>query len=177
MDPTIFRRIQPVEYQQKFLEKGIRPDGRAMEQFRKAQIITGSISKCHGSATVKVGDSLVVCGIKAEITEPAALKPREGFFVPNIDLPALCSPKFRPGPPGELTQSLSKQIDELFIQVPILNLDQLCIEPNKAVWILYADIICLNYDGSILDAVLCALMAALMNGSIFLTSSYTHYSD
>jgi exosome complex component RRP43 len=164
MDAAIFKKIQPIEYQKRFMEKGIRPDGRTFQNFRKSQIITGSISKCQGSATVKVGDSIVVCGIKAEITEPAALTPRKGFFVPNVDIPPLASPLFRPGPPGEVTQSISQQIDELFMQVPILDLEQLCIEPNKAVWVLYADIVCLNYDGSVLDAALVALMAALMNG-------------
>jgi exosome complex component RRP43 len=92
------------------------------------------------------------------------MTPRQGFFVPNVDLPALCSPKFKPGPPQEQTQSLSQLIDQLFDNVSILNLEQLCIEPNKAAWVLYADIVCLNYDGSILDAILLSLMAALLNG-------------
>jgi exosome complex component RRP43 len=165
MEAAIFKKLQPVEYQRRFLEKGLRPDGRGIEQFRKASVVAGSISKCQGSATVKIGNSIVVCGIKGEITEPAALTPRQGFFVPNVDLPALCSPKFKPGPPQEWTQSLSQLVDQLFLDVPILNLEQLCIEPNKAVWVLYADIVCLNYDGSILDAVLLSLMAALLNGT------------
>jgi exosome complex RNA-binding protein Rrp42 (RNase PH superfamily) len=39
----------------------------------------------------------------------------------------------------------------------------LCIKEGKAVWVLHADIVCLNYDGNILDASLLALTTALKN--------------
>jgi len=35
--------------------------------------------------------------------------------VPNIDLPALCSPKFKPGPPVEEAQVYSNQLYDLLI--------------------------------------------------------------
>lgn len=34
----------------------------------------------------------------------------------------------------------------------------------QAAWVLYADIVCINYGGSIFDAALLALVAALQNG-------------
>jgi exosome complex component RRP43 len=42
-------------------------------------------------------------------------------------------------------------------------LSQLCIVPGKFCWVLYADIVCLNYDGSVMDCALAALMAALQD--------------
>jgi exosome complex component RRP43 len=45
-------------------------------------------------------------------------------------------------------------------------MDSLCIAPGKAVWVLYIDIICLNYDGNILDASMMALKAALKEGTL-----------
>ena len=45
----------------------------------------------------------------------------------------------------------------------IINLEQLCIKPGVACWVLYVDIICLNYDGNVFDAALLALMSALQN--------------
>lgn len=48
----------------------------------------------------------------------------------------------------------------------MLDLEQLCIEPGHAVWVLYADIICLNYDGNAMDAAIIALMAALKHGKV-----------
>lgn len=43
----------------------------------------------------------------------------------------------------------------------LFPLNSLCIESGKAVWVLYADVVCLNYDGNILDASLLALVTAL----------------
>lgn len=102
--------------------------------------VLGSISTADGSALVRMGDTTMVCGIKAEITEPDASRPTEGIIstlspvlefreclvvrwdcvlihwpVPNIDLPALCSPKFKPGPPNEEAQVYSNWLYDLLI--------------------------------------------------------------
>lgn len=46
--------------------------------------------------------------------------------VPNIDLPALCSPKFKPGPPSEEAQVLSERLNEVLVacvqQLHVLHL-------------------------------------------------------
>jgi len=98
-----------------------------------------------------MGDTTVVCGIKAEIAEPDMARPDEGFLgkitqltnylplpswgsrsakqadvrrvsVPNIDLPALCSPKFKPGPPSDEAQTLSNWLNDLLVSyVPRLR--------------------------------------------------------
>ncbi|KAI2569162.1 exosome component 8, partial [Homo sapiens] len=39
------------------------------------------------------------------------------------------------------------------------------------VWVLYCDLICLDYDGNILDACTFALLAALKNGGSGLTGA------
>lgn len=36
-------------------------------------------------------------------------------IVPNIDLPALSSPKFKPGPPGDEAQTYSNWLNELLV--------------------------------------------------------------
>lgn len=78
---------------------------------------------------VRLGDTTVICGVKAEIAEPELDRPDEGFLgeyiccrrrsrsshrypVPNIDLPAICSPKFKPGPPTEEAQVLSDRLNQ-----------------------------------------------------------------
>ncbi len=35
--------------------------------------------------------------------------------VPNIDLPALCSPKFKPGPPADEAQTMSNWLNDLIV--------------------------------------------------------------
>jgi exosome complex component RRP43 len=46
----------------------------------------------------------------------------------------------------------------------VIDLETLCIEEGKAVWVLFADLVCVNYDGNVFDACVIALMSALMNG-------------
>lgn len=41
------------------------------------------------------------------------------------------------------------------------ELEKLCVARDKLVWVLYCDVVCLNYDGSVLDAAVVALMTAL----------------
>ena len=44
-----------------------------------------------------------------------------------------------------------------------MPLDSLVIEPGKAVWVLYVDATCINYDGNVFDAAFLAMIAALRN--------------
>ncbi|KAJ8659502.1 hypothetical protein O0I10_004867 [Lichtheimia ornata] len=157
----VFSRIQPHEYLRRFLDQSIRPDGRPLDRFRKTLITTDSIAAADASAMVRLGGTAIVCGIKAEVCEPHVERPDQGYLVPNIELSPMCSSKFRPGPPPESAQAISQLIHELFSSCNILPLESLCIESGKAVWVLYADIVCLNYDGNITDASLLALTAAL----------------
>ena len=95
----------------------------------------------------------------------------------------MCSPKFKPGPPSEEAQVLSERLNDALVRfVPlclvkvttscedtprsnILPLCTLCISPGRAVWCLYIDATCLNYDGNAFDAALVAIMAALGNSA------------
>ncbi|EAU82666.1 hypothetical protein CC1G_12434 [Coprinopsis cinerea okayama7 len=143
--------------------------------------------------------------------------PQTRKTVPNLDLPALCSPKFKPGPPTDESQVLSDRLNEALVtyvclpsyihlayglhicpglslptqrtttfffpttppnQTPnpalqntlkhnnsanTLPLESLCIQPNKSVWTIYLDAICINYDGNAFDAALMAMVLALKN--------------
>ncbi|KAG1052157.1 hypothetical protein G6F43_005686 [Rhizopus delemar] len=120
-----------------------------------------AISTANSSAMVRLGGTTVVCGIKAEVSEPKVDTPNRGFLVPNVELPPLCSSKFKAGPPSEKAQVLSEFIHQTLLKSNVFPLESLCIEEGKAVWVLYADIVCLNYDGNVLDASLLALATAL----------------
>ncbi|KAG1445565.1 hypothetical protein G6F56_009868 [Rhizopus delemar] len=157
----IFSKIQPHEYLKKYLNEKVRPDGRVLEQFRKTMITKNTISTANASAMVRLGGTTVVCGIKAEVCEPKVDTPNQGYLVPNVELSPLCSSKFKSGPPSEKAQVISEFIHQLFSKSNVFPLESLCIEEGKAVWVLYADIVCLNYDGNVLDAGLLSLTTAL----------------
>ncbi|KAJ1824307.1 hypothetical protein GGH91_000010 [Coemansia sp. RSA 2671] len=154
-----FERIHPVEFQRRFLSHSTRHSGREFMQFRPLQIIKGAISTAQGSATVRLGNTTVVCGIKAEVCEPDVKRPTSGYLTTNVELSPMCSARFRPGAPSDEAQVASEHIHRL--SAHFLDVTQLCIEEGRAVWSLSADIVCLKHDGNVLDAAVIALGAAL----------------
>lgn len=57
----------------------------------------------------------------------------------------------------------SQFIADVIENSQIIQKEDLCISPGKLAWVLYCDLICLDYDGNILDACTFALLAALKN--------------
>ncbi|KAF8967458.1 ribosomal protein S5 domain 2-like protein [Flammula alnicola] len=163
---AVFQRLHPRLYLERFVAEDIRPDGRAFDAYRDVSVNVGSISTADGSALVRMGDTTVVCGVKAEIAEPELDREGEGFLVPNLDLPAMCSPKFKPGPPTEEAQVLSDRLNQVLIASNFLPLSSLCIQSEKSAWVLYVDATCINYDGNAFDATLLAMVAALRNTTL-----------
>uniref|UniRef100_A0A671WR26 Ribosomal RNA-processing protein 43 n=1 Tax=Sparus aurata TaxID=8175 RepID=A0A671WR26_SPAAU len=157
------RTAEPLEYHRSFLKENCRPDGRELSEFRTTTLNIGSISTADGSALVKVGNTTVICGIKAELTNPTVEAPGKGYIVPNVDLPPLCSSRFRPGPPSEQAQAASQFVADVIESSEVIQTEDLCIERGKLCWVLYCDLMCLDYDGNLLDACTIALLAALKN--------------
>lgn len=157
----LYKEIHPVKYYRDYLQKHIRPDGRDLQGTRPLQLNVDSIKIADGSATVKLGNTIMVCGIKAELSQPVATAPDVGYFVPNIEFTSLCAPRFRPGPPSEEAQVISRALADIVDNSGCLDLKQLCIVKEKLVWTLYCDVVCLNHDGSALDAAVIATIAAL----------------
>lgn len=158
-----FRRLHPRAYLERFLNEGFRPDGREIGDWRDASVNVGSITTADGSSLVRIGETTIICGVKAEIAEPDLDTPNAGFLVPNLDLPAICSPKFKPGPPMDEAQVLSERLYEALISSDTIPLTSLCIQPGRAAWVLYIDATCINYDGNVFDAALLAMTSALKN--------------
>ncbi|XP_060822604.1 exosome complex component RRP43-like [Bombus pascuorum] len=156
-----YKIIHPVKYLQDHLAQDIRPDGRQFLSFRPISVNISSITHADSSAIFKIGNTTVVCGIKAELAAPKAESPECGYIVPNIELPPLCSPKFRPGPPSDQAQVITKLVENILRNSAAIDLKDLCVYKGKLVWVLYCDLVCINYDGSIIDACIGALTATL----------------
>ncbi|XP_030648547.1 exosome complex component RRP43 [Chanos chanos] len=161
-----FKTAEPLEYHRSFLKENCRPDGRELGEFRATTLNIGSINTADGSALVKIGNTTVICGIKAELAAPTVDAPESGYIVPNVDLPPLCSSRFRPGPPGEKAQAASQFVADVIESSDVIQKKDLCIEKGKLCWVLYCDIMCLDYDGNLLDACIIALLAALKNAQL-----------
>ncbi|XP_047370891.1 exosome complex component RRP43-like isoform X2 [Vespa velutina] len=156
-----YKIIHPVKYLHDHLAQDIRPDGRQFLSFRPISVNVSSITQADSSAVFKIGNTTVICGIKAELATPKVETPDCGFIVPNVELSALCSPKFHPGPPSEEAQVISKLIEHILTNSAAVDLKKLCICEAKLVWVLYCDLLCINYDGAVVDACTGALATAL----------------
>jgi exosome complex component RRP43 len=77
---SVFQRLHPLAYFERFLAEKVRPDGRGFDAWRDAFVNVGSISTADGSALVRLGQTTIVCGVKAEIAEPDLDRPEEGFL-------------------------------------------------------------------------------------------------
>ena len=110
----VLAALHPKEYCLRFLAQDLRPDGRSFTESRKSKVQVGSISSAIGSATVKMGKTIIVCGIKAEIANPSPNSPNSGYIIPNLDLSPMVSPLIKPGPPDSKPQTISERIFQIF---------------------------------------------------------------
>ena len=145
------------------LEKGIRIDGRKINEYRSLSITLSYAKKAEGSALVKLGDTMVLAGVKLEEGEPFPDTPDQGNLIVNVELLPLAYETFEPGPPDENAIELARVVDRSLRDSKAVDLSKLAIIPGKKVWTLWLDIYVLDYGGNILDACTLAAVAALYN--------------
>lgn len=145
------------------LEKGTRSDGRRTDEFRPVEITAGGIETAEGSARMKLGNTEVIVGVKMEVGEPFPDTPSKGVLTTNVELIPMAFESFESGPPSPEAIELSRVVDRGIRESQMIDLDALCIEKGKEVWILYLDIYALDYDGNLFDAASIASVAALRN--------------
>lgn len=162
MSAAEFERLQPLEYFCEHVRHGVRVDGRpSLGSLRPVAISVGTIATADGSATVKQGNTVVVCGVKLELAEPKPEEPDKGYIVANVDLPPLCHSRFKSGPPSAAAQAASQFVSEVLANSGLVDRRSLCVRAGKLCWVLYIDLLCINYDGNLLDTSVKALSAAL----------------
>ncbi|KAJ2950454.1 hypothetical protein O0L34_g8697 [Tuta absoluta] len=157
----VYKLIHPVKYFNDYVSRNVRPDGRKFSDQRDIKLNVNSIRTADASAVAKCGNTTVVCGIKLELATPKAEEPNNGFLITNVELPPLCSSKFRPGPPSDHAQVVSKLVSDIVVNSKCINLEDLCIVPDKLAWVVYCDMVCIDNDGSLVDACIMTLMASL----------------
>lgn len=148
------------------IEKEERVDGRKLKDFRDIVIEKNVIEKAEGSASVKIGETHVIAGVKMGIGEPFADSPNEGILMVNTEFTPLASPDFESGPPGENAVELARVVDRGIRESKCIELDKLCITEGEKVWIIFVDIHIINHQGNLLDAAALASLTALLNTKI-----------
>ncbi|UCE57822.1 MAG: exosome complex protein Rrp42 [Candidatus Bathyarchaeota archaeon] len=149
------------------VSSGKRLDGRGLTDYREIQVESGIIERAEGSARIRLGKTEVVVGIKIETGEPFPDIPNQGVLTVNAELVPLASPSFEPGPPNENAVELARVVDRGIRESKAIDMEKLCVEPNKKVFVVFIDVYVLNHDGNLIDASAMAALAALLNTKMF----------
>jgi len=145
------------------LKKGIRIDGRKLEELRPISIETGFLSTAEGSAKIIFGDAEVLAGVKMAIEKPYPDTPEDGVLMVGAELLPLSNPEFESGPPSIESIETARVIDRGIRESKAFNTKSLCLEKGEKVWTVAIDIVPLNYDGNLIDMGGLAALAALKN--------------
>lgn len=157
-------------YIRELAEKGLRSDGRRLDEFRNAEIETNVIKSAEGSAQVRLGNTVVIAGVKMSVGEPFEDKPDEGVLMVGAELTPLADPEFEPGPPDIRSIEVARVVDRTVRESKMIDVKALKID-DEHVWIVNVDLHVMNFDGNLIDAGSLAAVAALA------TSRMPKYED
>jgi len=151
------------EFIQDLIRKGERIDGRAFDEYREITIEANVVpAKAEGSALVRIGDTSVVAGVKVLVGEPYPDSPDKGVTMVTAEMSPIASPLFELGPPKEDAIELARIVDRGVRESETLDAKELCIEEGKKVYMVFADVYPLEYDGNLIDASSIAVNTALL---------------
>lgn len=165
MDEEIISDIKR-DYILSLAKSGKRVEKRGFEEFRPISLDVGIIEKAEGSARVRLGDTDVVVGVKAEIGAPFPDRPEHGVITTNAELVPLASPTFEAGPPNEDAIELARVVDRGIRESEALDLEKLCLIPGEKVWVIFIDMHILDYSGNLFDACSLGAISALWSTRI-----------
>ncbi|MFB6076286.1 MAG: exosome complex protein Rrp42 [Candidatus Aenigmatarchaeota archaeon] len=151
---------------QNLIEKDKRKDGRDFEEMRDLKIEVDTAGNAEGSATVTLGKTRVMAGVKMEVGEPFPDTPDAGVLRVNAEFNPIASPNFETGRPGPEAVELSRVVDRGVRESEAIDLEKLCIEEEEKVWMVSVDVDVINHDGNLLDASGIAVIAALLNTKV-----------
>jgi exosome complex component RRP42 len=179
VNPELVKSIDPIGYQKKFLENGIRSDGRSeLDSRRAVNIVPDVISTANGSASCSIGKTSVIVGITAgvfSLPEGIVKSDHEGKIIVNTDL-SLCTAErhqaaVRGGCLSDRIQTVLNQIvDNKQLEAKImkdammdnlLRIDSKSDDVIRHVWDLNVSVVVVNDDGALFDASVRAAIAAL----------------
>jgi len=141
--------------------QGRRADGRGLGDYRELRIQVGTMIKANGSATVDLGDTRVVAGVKVAVGTPFPDTPDEGLLIVGAEVLPIASAYVEPGPPDEDSIELARVVDRGVRESHMVDMHQMVIEEGKKVYSIFVDVTVVNVDGNLLDATSYAVVSAL----------------
>lgn len=155
------------DYIRKKIQNGERLDGRDFDEFRDIEVEADYVRHtAEGSAMVKMGDTKVLVGVKADIGEPYSDAPEAGTLITNAELVPLAAKEYEAGPPRADAVELARVVDRGLRESGVIDLEDLGITEGEKCWLLFIDIHVLDYDGNLIDAAFLGAVTALMGSTL-----------
>jgi exosome complex component RRP42 len=141
-----------------------RLDLRKLDEYRKPIEIGTEVSwTAEGSCQVRIGETVVMCGVKLSLEKPYNDTPDEGGIMINAELKPLSSSEYESGPPGMKAIELARVTDRGIREAKAIDMKALCVTPGEKAWFVIVDIVSINDAGNLFDAAGLAVLAALKN--------------
>ena len=89
------------------VQDDLRADGRHRDDFRHLELETGVVSNTNGSCRLRLGETDLLVGVKAELGEPHPATPRRGRLEFFVDCSANAAPEFEGRGGDQLASEIS----------------------------------------------------------------------
>lgn len=150
----------------RFLEKGMRFDGRKLDEFRPITVEYGISRNAEGSARVKFGNTELFAGVKMAVEKPYPDTPEDGNLMVGAELSPMSSPLFESGPPSAKAVELARVVDRGIRESKAIDTRKLCITRGEKVWNIAIDLNTVNADGNLIDSCALAALAAMKDAKM-----------
>lgn len=147
-------------------ENDARIDGRSQWQGRDLEIEHSVLPRAEGSARVRMGDTIVLAGVKFQIMQPYPDRPNQGGLMCSADVRPIAGRNWEAGPPSPEAIELGRVVDRGIRESGCIDVDSLCIIPGEKAWQVILDLFAVSDDGNLFDAFALAGIAALRNATV-----------
>jgi exosome complex component RRP42 len=143
-----------------------RIDGRSRYEGRNLEIEVDCLANAEGSCRVRMGDTIVLAGVKFQLMTPYPDRPTEGGLMTSAEVRPVCGPNWEAGPPSEESIELGRVVDRGIRESGCINTTELCILPGEKAWQVIIDLFAISDDGNMFDAFALAAIAALRTATV-----------
>lgn len=148
------------------VQEDLRVDGRTRRDIRPIVVETDLVTHTSGSSHLRLANTDVLVGVKAEFYTPLPGRPREGRIEFFVDCSANATPEFEGRGGEDLATEISRALAHAYANPQVFDLEQLCVLEGQQCWVLFVDVLILEVGGNLFDAVSMAAKAALFTTRI-----------
>ncbi|CAN8024607.1 unnamed protein product [Ixodes persulcatus] len=146
------------------IQENLRCDGRSCLEYRDIELETGVVSNCSGSAHVRLANTDILVGIKAQLETPDPGSTEQGRIEFFVDCTANADPEFEGRGGEDIAAEISSALAQAYRSPKCLDLRSLAVVPGQQVWVLYVDI--LLYRRCCCNSLLLSSLRALVKSSL-----------